>query len=93
MRKEAVLLSLLVSSLASAHSYDWSVTQSYFNKIFINHPNCEPQQMRWSQQECSNFRARAMTRFLKEWDDRQYLRSGKIVDNPAATARVNSELP
>ncbi|WP_312173225.1 hypothetical protein, partial [Stutzerimonas kunmingensis] len=41
---------------------------------------------------CSNFRARAMKRFGVEWRNGAYWDGEKIIDNPEATMRVNSEI-
>lgn len=71
---------------------NWNVQVSKFNEIFIQYPACDPDNMKWSQMECSNFRARAMKRFGKEWNKNAYWDGKKIIDNKKSTKIVNSEL-
>lgn len=71
---------------------NWNVQLAKFNGTFIQHPACNPDNMKWPQMECSNFRARAMKRFQKEWSKNSYWNGSQIVNNKAADARVNAEL-
>lgn len=72
---------------------NWSVHVKKFNEVFIRHPACDPDSMKWTQMECSNFRARAMKRFGDEWNKNSYWNGSQIINNKAADARVNAELP
>lgn len=71
---------------------NWNVQLAKFNEIFIRHPACNPDNMKWPQMECSNFRARAMKRFQAEWSKNSYWNGNQIINNKAADARVNSEI-
>ncbi|WP_339515087.1 hypothetical protein [Pseudomonas sp. RL_15y_Pfl2_60] len=71
---------------------NWEVSLAKFNEIFINHPACDPKNMTWSQMECSNFHARAMKRFQKEWAKNSYWDGKKIIKNKKADIEVNAEL-
>lgn len=73
--------------------FDWGTQIRKFNSIFIQHPACNPQDMRWTQMDCSNFRARAMKRFQAEWANRSYWNGSEVKVNDAANARVNKEFP
>lgn len=71
---------------------NWNVRLAKFNGVFLRHPACDPDSMKWTQMECSNFRARAMKRFGEEWSKNSYWDGSRIVNNKAADARVNAEL-
>lgn len=71
---------------------DWNTHVRKFNSVFVQHSSCNPNDMKWTQMECSNFRARAMKRFGVEWRNGAYWDGEKIIDNPEATMRVNSEI-
>jgi hypothetical protein len=71
---------------------NWEVQVAVFNSIYIKHPACNPQKMAWTQMQCSNFRARAMKRFQKEWRENSYWDGKKIITNKSADNRVNAEL-
>ncbi|MFY1021371.1 hypothetical protein [Ectopseudomonas khazarica] len=71
---------------------DWATHIRTFNSIFIQHPSCNPHDLKWTQMECSNFRARAMKRFGLEWESGSYWDGQKIIDNREASRKVNSEL-
>lgn len=49
--------------------------------------------MKWTQMECSNFRARAMKRFQNEWANGSYWNGSQVIADYEADARVNRELP
>lgn len=76
----------------SSPSYGWDVQMKKFNSIFIHHSACNPHDMKWTQMECSNFRARAMKRFGIEWNQGAYWDGIILIDNGEATERVNSAL-
>lgn len=80
------------SQLSGMRPLNWSVHIKKFNEIFIRHPACDPDRMKWTQMECSNFRARAMKRFGEEWSKNSYWNGSQIVNNKLADARVNAEL-
>lgn len=95
MEKRAFAFALLVSSAASAIEpapYDYKISKAKFDSIFIQHPQCVPERMEWSQLECSNFKARASKRFSKEWGAHSYWDGYRVIDNPDADKRVNAEL-
>ncbi|AYF90138.1 hypothetical protein D6Z43_24490 [Pseudomonas sp. DY-1] len=71
---------------------DYSVSLMKFNSIFIHHPACNPHEMKWTQLDCSNFRARAMKRFHIEWGKNSYWNGYKVMENEAADKIVNMEL-
>lgn len=71
---------------------DWTTYIRTFNSVFIQHPSCNPHDMKWTQMECSNFRARAMKRFGGEWNKNSYWNGYRIIKNKGADERVNSEL-
>jgi len=71
-------------------NYDLQV--KLFKKIFIQHPNCTPNNMKWTQMDCSNFKARAMKRFMNEWNKNAYWNGKEITNNTKANKIVNSEL-
>lgn len=71
---------------------DWGVHMRKFNEIFVQHPACNPKNMKWTQMECSNFRARAMKRFGVEWSEGEYWDGIRLIENKTADERVNSEL-
>ncbi|WP_160019595.1 hypothetical protein [Pseudomonas sp. 8O] len=71
---------------------DWGTYIRTFNSIFIQHPSCNPHDMKWTQMECSNFRARAMKRFGEEWNKNSYWDGSEIKNNKDADVRVNLEL-
>ncbi|MGE8501109.1 MAG: hypothetical protein ACN6P1_02600 [Pseudomonas sp.] len=71
---------------------DWGTYIRTFNSIFIQHPSCNPHDMKWTQMECSNFRARAMKRFGDEWNKNSYWDGAGLIKNQLADERVNSEL-
>jgi len=71
---------------------DWGTYIRTFNSVFIQHPSCNPHDMKWTQMECSNFRARALKRFGVEWDKHAYWDGISLIENQEATERINSEL-
>jgi hypothetical protein len=71
---------------------NWDVQLEKFNNVFIQHRACDPNNMKWSQMECSNFRARAMKRFQKEWSAGSFWDGYRTINNSAASEIVNSEL-
>ncbi|MDT4828911.1 hypothetical protein FQZ97_623160 [compost metagenome] len=71
---------------------DWSVTVNKFNSVFIKHSACDPDDMKWTQMDCSNFRARAMKRFQIEWSKNSYWNGYQIIENALADRVVNSEI-
>ncbi|CAE6899453.1 conserved protein of unknown function [Ectopseudomonas oleovorans] len=71
---------------------DWGTYIRTFNSIFIQHPSCNPHDMKWTQMECSNFRARAMKRFGEEWNKNSYWDGSEIKNNKDADVIVNLEL-
>lgn len=77
---------------SGARPLNWNVQLEKFKGIFIQHPACDQNNMKWPQMECSNFRARAMKRFQEEWSKNSYWDGNRIVNNTAADARVNLEL-
>jgi hypothetical protein len=48
--------------------------------------------MKWTQMDCSNFKARAMKRFGEEWSKSSYWDGEKIIANKNADSRVNLDL-
>lgn len=71
---------------------DWDTRMRKFNSVFIQHPSCNPHDMKWTQMDCSNFRARAMKRFGTEWSQGAYWNGESLVENKGADRRVNSEI-
>jgi hypothetical protein len=95
MKIRAFTFALMASNTAFAIEpapYDYSISKAKFDSIFIQHPKCEPQRMEWSQLDCSNFKARASKRFSKEWAAHSYWNGYRVIDNPNANKRVNSEV-
>jgi hypothetical protein len=86
----AASMMLLSAASGSAAPIDWGVQRDHFEKIYKPHPQCSKGGM--TEMDCSNFRARALKRFQKEWEANAYWSNGQIVDNAAANKRVNSEL-
>lgn len=80
------------NQLSGMRPVNWNVRLEKFNGIFIRHPACAPKSMKWTQMECSNFRARAMKRFGEEWSKNSYWNGSQIINNKAADARINAEL-
>ena len=78
---------------ASAAPLDWDVQVNVFDRVYKPHPGCTASPPTVSEMECNNYRARALKRFQTEWVADAYWKGGKVVSNPAADKRVNSELP
>jgi hypothetical protein len=70
----------------------YELQHKLFETIFIHHASCAPNEMKWTQMECSNFKARAMKRFGIEWSKSSYWDGNKIKTNKNADQRVNAEL-
>lgn len=70
----------------------YEISLATFNRVFIPHPSCAPSDMKWTQMDCSNFRARAMKRFHTEWGKGAYWKEGKPIENAHANRIVNSEI-
>lgn len=92
MKLPAAIFALLCPSFLMAAPIDWSISIEKFNNIYINPKSCTARQMKWSQMECSNFRARALKRFQQEWSKNSYRDGKRVIDNKAADIRVNREL-
>ncbi len=71
---------------------DYSISLKKFNSVFIQHPACNPYDMKWTQMDCSNFRARAMKRFQAEWSKSSYWNGFKVIENKKADQKTNKEL-
>lgn len=71
---------------------NWEVKLAKFNSVYVRHPSCNPNNMQWTQMDCSNFRARAMKRFQKEWAKNSYWNGHQVVENKSADIIINSEL-
>jgi hypothetical protein len=93
MRQLLFTLLLTCSLPSMAAPLDWSVVLDGFERVFKPYPNCTRGAGGLSEMECSNFRARALKRFLHEWEANSFWREGRSVENEAASRRVNSELP
>lgn len=92
MKLPTAIFALISPSFLTAAPIDWSISIEKFNEIYITPASCNSHQMKWSQMECSNFRARALKRFQKEWSENSYWDGTKVIDNKAADLRTNKEL-
>lgn len=90
MRKLLITLVATYPLLATSAPLDWSLQMEHFDKIYKQPQSCITGET--SEMECSNFRGRALKRFQNEWATNAYWKNGKILDNPAANKRVNSEV-
>ncbi|MCY1272885.1 hypothetical protein D9M68_732890 [compost metagenome] len=70
----------------------YEISLKKFNRIFIQHPACNPYDMKWTQMDCSNFRARAMKRFHEEWRKGSYWNGYRVIENKEADKEVNIEI-
>jgi hypothetical protein len=86
-------LSLFAASSACAAPINWEIQMDAFERVFKPHPQCLAKGAAMSEMECTNFRARALKRFQKEWEANAYWKNGAFAPNPDADRRVNSELP
>lgn len=78
---------------ASAAPIDWVVQVKVFDLVCKPHAGCTASPRTVSEMDCNNYRARALKRFQTEWVADACWKGGKVVPNPAADKRVNSELP